>query len=295
MQLLIYCIAYPFLWIIARLPDSIFYTLSDIICFIVYNILGYRKKLVRSNLQLSFPEKTLTEIKTIERKFYHHFCDIFMEMIKTLELSPKEMQKRMIFPNIDVLRPFIEQKQSFIIMCGHYNSYEWLLSLAMYLNCPAYAAYTPISNQYFDQLIKKARMRFNAFLVSRYEITKIINKHRVSGQMCVYGLASDQSPSGSTNNYWRTFMGIHVPVFTGAERIGKQFNIPIVFCDIQKKKRGYYETYFEILTLNPNKLPNYQITDLFTERLEKQIRKQPEFYLWSHNRFKHAKTLTNTN
>lgn len=290
LQYLVYIFAYPFLWCISRLPDRLFYGLSDIICWVIYDIFGYRKKIVRSNLQLSFPEKTESEIKIIEQKFYHHFCDTFLEMLKTLSFSKEEMQKRMIFPNKEVLQSFVDKKQSFILMCGHYNSYEWLLSLALHLNCPSYAIYTPITNVYFDRLIKRVRARFNAFLVSRYEINSIINKHKSSGEMCVYGLASDQSPAPTNKQYWRTFMGVYVPVFTGAERISKQFGIPVVYCNIQKIKRGYYQTHFEVITLTPNEVPDYEITDKFTELLENQIRINPENYLWSHNRFKYRKS-----
>lgn len=255
----------------------------------MYDILGYRKKVVRNNLQLSFPEKSLSEIIAIEKKFYHHFCDTFLEMIKTIHISEKEMQKRMIFKNLSILEEFYSKKQSFILMCGHYNSYEWLLSLALHLNCPAYAIYTPLTNPYFDRLIKETRAKFNAFLVSRYEIQSVINKNRNSGEMCVYGLASDQSPRNGKKQYWRTFMGVYVPVLTGAERISKQFGMPVVYCKIEKVKRGYYTTEFEVITDNPNAMPDYEITDIFTELLEKQIREKPEFYLWSHNRFKYKK------
>lgn len=288
-RFLIYCLAYPFLWVISRLPYKLFYALSDAICFLMYDILGYRKKVVRNNLQLSFPEKSLSEIIAIEKKFYHHFCDTFLEMIKTIHISEKEMQKRMIFKNLSILEEFYSKKQSFILMCGHYNSYEWLLSLALHLNCPAYAIYTPLTNPYFDRLIKETRAKFNAFLVSRYEIQSVINKNRNSGEMCVYGLASDQSPRNGKKQYWRTFMGVYVPVLTGAERISKQFGMPVVYCKIEKVKRGYYTTEFEVITDNPNAMPDYEITDIFTELLERQIREKPEFYLWSHNRFKYKK------
>ena len=289
MQFVVFILTYPFLWLISLLPDAIFYALSDIICFFIYNILGYRKKIVRQNLMLAFPDKSLSEIKKIEQKFYHHFCDTFLEMLKTINFSNKEMQKRMTYSNKEILKKFEEKKQSFIIMCGHYNSYEWLLSLASQIPHKSYALYTPISNKYFDNFIQKIRQKFNSFLISRYKATEIIHKQQKNNELCAYGLASDQSPSNSPKHYWRTFMNVYVPVFTGAERLAKQFNIPVVFCDIQKKKRGYYETTFIILTETPIEVPDYQITDTFTELLEKQIKTKPEFYLWSHNRFKHRK------
>ena len=289
MNLLIYIIAYPSVWGISRLPFWLLYGVSDFFYFILYTLLKYRVKVVRKNLHTAFPFKTEAELRTIERKFYHHFCDTFLEMLKTINFSNKEMQKRMTYSNKEILKKFEEKKQSFIIMCGHYNSYEWLLSLASQIPHKSYALYTPISNKYFDNFIQKIRQKFNSFLISRYKATEIIHKQQKNNELCAYGLASDQSPSNSPKHYWRTFMNVYVPVFTGAERLAKQFNIPVVFCDIQKKKRGYYETTFIILTETPIEVPDYQITDTFTELLEKQIKTKPEFYLWSHNRFKHRK------
>lgn len=289
MQLLVFIISYPFLWGISRLPNWALYGLSDVVYLLIYKIIGYRKHVVRCNLTLSFPEKSLEEIKQIERKFYHHFCDIFLEMLKTMSFSQKEMQRRMVFPNKELLDRFYKNKQSFIIMCGHYNSYEWLLSLAAHIPHTSYALYTPITNKYFDRFIHKIRGKFHSYLLSRYKAIEEIRKQQHNQELCAYGLASDQSPSSSPKGYWRTFMGVTVPVFTGAERIAKQFNIPVVFCDIQKIKRGYYEATFVLISEYPAQTAEHQITDTFTELLEEQIRKKPEYYLWTHNRFKHSK------
>ena len=290
MQLLVFILIYPFLWVISRLPNRPLYGLSDGLYFIIYRVIGYRRKIVRNNLLLSFPEKTFAEIKKIEKEFYHHFCDIFLEMLKTMAFSQKEMQQRMVFPNKELLNIFFQKRQSFIIMCGHYNSYEWLLSLASQIPHTSYALYTPITNRYFDQFIRNLREKFHSYLISRYRAIEEIRKQQHRGELCAYGLASDQSPSDSPKGYWRSFMGITVPVFTGAERIAKQFNLPVVFCDIQKVKRGYYEATFTIISQEPSLTAKYEITDTFTNMLEAQIRKAPQYYLWTHNRFKHAKT-----
>lgn len=289
-KFIIFLISFPIIWTISVLPDFLFYRLSDLLYFLMYRIFGYRKKMVRQNLRWAFPEKSEKERKTIERKFYKHFCDILLETTKTITISKKEISKKMQFPNIEVLEQFTQKQQSFIIMCGHYNSYEWLLSVAQHINIPSYAVYTPITNPYFDRMIKKARSRFNAFLISRYEINSLIIQNK--NKTIAYGFASDQSPSNTPKQYRRNFLGIKVPVFTGAERIAKQFDFPVIFCDIQKEKRGHYKAYFQVITEKPTELPNYQITDIFTELLENQIQKAPEFYFWTHNRFKYRDTLT---
>lgn len=289
MQRIVYLIAYPFLWGVSRLPDWALYQLSDLMYVLIYKVLGYRKKVVSLNLRLCFPEKTEQERLQIQKKFYHHFCDLMLETIKTMGLSRKQMQQKMTFTNKEILQPLIEQKQSFILMCGHYNNYEWLLSLAQEVNCPCFVVYTPITNKYFDRLIKRIRSRFNGFLISRYQTTFTIKNQQQKQQLSIYGLASDQSPYDTPKQYRRSFMGIEVPVFTGAERIAKQFHLPVIFCDIQKLKRGYYQTTFTPITQNPNQLSDYQITDTFTQLLEAQIRRAPEFYFWTHNRFKYRR------
>lgn len=287
MQLLVFILVFPILWLISCLPHRLFYAFSDFVCFLVYRVVGYRRRLVRSNLMTSFPEKSLQEIIKIEKEFYQHFCDIMLEMLKTFQFSEEEMKKRMVFTNLEVLNPFFQDKKSFIIMCGHYASYEWLLSLALYLPCQAYAVYTPISNRYFDRLIQKSRSRFKSFLVSRYKIQDKLKEYLLKDSVIALGLASDQSPSNSKKQYFRDFLGVKVPVFTGAERIAKQFDLPVIFAEIERVKRGYYQTEFKIITQNPLQESSYKITDIFTELLENQIRKNPKHYLWTHNRFKH--------
>lgn len=287
MQLLVFILVFPVLWLISCLPHRLFYAFSDFVCFLVYRVFGYRRRLVRSNLMTSFPEKSLQEIIKIEKDFYQHFCDMMLEMLKTFQFSEEEMKKRMVFTNLEALNPFFQNKKSFIVMCGHYASYEWLLSLALYLPCEGYAVYTPISNRYFDRLIKKSRSRFKGFLISRYKIQDKLKEYLSKDNIIALGLASDQSPSNSKKQYFREFLGVKVPVFTGAERIAKQFDLPVIFAEIERVKRGYYQTEFKIITQNPLQESSYKITDIFTELLENQIRKNPKHYLWTHNRFKH--------
>jgi KDO2-lipid IV(A) lauroyltransferase len=287
MQFLIYILIYPVLWGISLLPFSVFYKFSDAVCFLVYRVIGYRKKVVRNNLMLSFPEKSKNEIVEIEGKFYSHMCDLFLEMIKSLTISKKEIQKRFRFVNLDVIRHYEKENKNVILVCGHYASYEWMLSLGYFIKHKGFAIYTPLANKYFDRLVKKIRMRHDAFLLSRYNAVSEIKKHKEEGVLAMYGFASDQSPSAKRARYWRPFMGVTVPVFTGAEFIAKETDCTVIFLDIQKVKRGYYETTFKVIADNPQDYPDYEITDIFTDMLEAQIKAKPEFYLWTHKRFKH--------
>ena len=285
MNLLIYIIAYPIIWGISRLPFCLLYRVSDFFYFILYTLLKYRVKVVRKNLHTAFPFKTEAELRTIERKFYHHFCDILLEMVKSYGMSEKEMKKRMVYPNLEVLKKYEEEERNILIMCSHYASYEWLLSLAYFLEHKSYALYTPLSNKYFDRLLQKIRMKHHSYLLPRYTAHREMKKHKDAHGVYCYGFASDQIPNNK-KNYRRPFLGLNVPVFTGAERLGKALDTVIVFAKIEKVKRGYYQTTFEVFAENPTEYVDFQITDMFFERINRQIYDKPEFYLWTHNRFK---------
>lgn len=285
MDLLVYILAYPFIWMLSKLPFRMLYMISDFVYFFIYKLLKFRVKVVRKNLDIAFPFKTETEKLAIEKKFYRHFCDIFLEMVKSYGMTEKQMKERMTYTNLEVIKDSEIKNRSIILMCGHYASYEWLLSLAYNLEHKPYALYSPLSNKYFDRFIQKVRMKHKSYLLSRYKASVEMKKHKDDGLVCCYGFAADQAPN-SAKSYRRPFLGLRVPVFTGAERMGKQLDAVMCFANIQKIKRGYYQTTFEILSENPSEVSDYQITDMFFERLNRQIYDQPEYYLWTHNRFK---------
>ncbi|MDC1216748.1 MAG: lysophospholipid acyltransferase family protein [Flavobacteriales bacterium] len=290
MNAFIFYLTFPLLFLISRLPFPIFYKLSDLICFLLYRVFGYRKKVVRSNLKLSFPEYSRKELSLIEGRFYSHLCDLFLEIIKSMGMSKKEMIKRFHVKNIEVLTQFEEKNRSVFLMCGHYSSWEWMMSLGYHMNHKGYGIYTPIRNPYFDNLIRKIRSRHDAYMISQRTAAFNIKRMEDSNQRGVFGFASDQSPRAKPQNYWRSFMGVEVPVYTGAERLARELNIPIVFAKINRVKRGFYEVEFKLLTDSPKKLMSNVITDTFTEWLEEQIRKDPSQYFWTHKRFKYAKS-----
>lgn len=285
MDYIIYLVAYPIIWLLSVLPFRLLYCVSDVLYFVMYVLLKYRVKVVRKNLHTAFPFKTTEELRGIERKFYHHFCDTLLEMVKSYKMSEQEMKRRMVFTNIEVLRKYEDEERNILFMCSHYASYEWLLSLAYYLKHKSYALYTPLSNKYFDKFLQKIRTKHHSYLLSRYTAHKEMKRHKDEQGVYCYGFASDQVPNNK-KNYKRPFLGLRVPVFTGAERLGKALNTVIVFAKIEKVKRGYYQTTFEVLAENPQEFVDYQITDMFFERVNRQIYDEPAYYLWTHNRFK---------
>jgi Kdo2-lipid IVA lauroyltransferase/acyltransferase len=289
MQLLIYIIIYPLLWLVSLLPFRVLYILSDCVCFFIYTIFGYRKKIVRDNLALALPLFSEKERLIIEKKFFHHFCDIFLEMIKTMTISESEIIKRYSFSNLEVLKEFEAKQKSIILMCGHYASYEWAISINKYCSFKGYGIYKKVSNKYFDQLAKDIRSRFKATLITTRETKSLIEENHKNSVLGVFGFASDQSPQINPKNYWAKFMGIEVPVYIGAEELSKKYDMNILFLKTKKVKRGFYETSFEVLTDNPKQTLEFEITNKFLKLIENQIQEAPEFYLWSHNRWKHRK------
>ena len=291
MQLLIYILVYPFLWILSILPTMVLYRFSNFLFFIVYYLFKYRKKVVRENLRLCFPKKSLHEIKTIEKKFFRHLCDMFVESIKSISISEAEMRERYKFTNIEEVNKIEAANKSILLMCAHYGSWEWIFIIQKYVNTDGYAIYKKIENKYFDQLIRKIRAKYNTNLITNKETFNSMREHKRLGKKGIYGFLSDQSPKLKSAYYWREFMNIKVPVHTGAEKLAKELDLAIVFFKTKKVKRGYYETTFKTVTLNPNEFENYQITDLFINYLEDMIKEEPSHYLWTHKRWKHRNNV----
>lgn len=289
MQFLVYLLVYPILWLISILPFRLLYVFSDFVYFIIYYIIGYRKKTVRENLALALPHLSEKERLVIEKKSFQHLTDMFLEMIKTLTISEKEIRKRYVFKNLELYKELEKEQKSVALMCAHYASYEWVISLNYYINYKGIGIYKKIRNPYFDKLVRNIRSRFGADLITTKETIPTILKNNKDKKLSIYGFASDQSPKVDSAYHWCEFMNIEVPVHTGAEMLAKRYDMNVVFLKTKKLKRGYYEANFEILSKNPKAIPNYEITDEFFKRVEKQIYEAPEFYLWTHKRFKHRK------
>ncbi|SEG45039.1 lysophospholipid acyltransferase family protein [Flavobacterium urumqiense] len=289
MQFLIFILAYPFLWIISILPFPIFYLLSDIVYFIVYYIIGYRKKTVRANLALALPHLNDKERLVIEKKSYHHLCDMFMEMIKTMTISSEEMNKRFIITNLAVIKEYEKKGKSIILIASHYASWEWLITLNQKLSFQGVGVYKKLANKYFDKLVRDIRSKYNTELVPTYKTIPLIAHNQKNGIHCVYGLASDQSPKLDRIFHWDSFMGVEVPVHTGPEMLAKKYDLTVVFAKVKKVKRGYYELTIIPLSDNPKSVPDFGITHNFIKEVEKQIYEAPEYYFWTHKRWKHRK------
>ncbi len=291
MKYFFYLILSPLIFFFSKLPFKILYLFSDFIYFMVYHVFSYRKKVVRENLNLAFPDKSEDEKKQIEKKFYKHFTDLLVEMLKAYSMSLKTMNRRMKYKNIELLNQFAEQGRDVILVGGHYGNWEWLFSLAPSIHSTSVATYSQIRNKYFEKFMLENRKRFGGELVVNRRLTRFLEKMTKQNKKFVLGLLADQSPQIHKSRYWRTFFNRLVPVHVGPEELAKKYDAVVVFLQISKIKRGFYEVEFVGITDTPNNLPNYEITDRFIELLENQIRKKPEYYLWTHKRFKHLNKL----
>ena len=288
MQGLVFWLVYPILWLISILPFRLFYIVSDLIFVLVYHIIGYRRKTVRKNLELVFPEKSKKEIKNIQRKFYSHMCDMFLEMIKSISISEKELKRRFTFTNVEYLRELEKMDKSIVLMCGHYASYEWMNALQLYdLKFRSFGIYKKIKNKYFDDLVKSIRGRFDGTLITTYKATETIRYNQEQGILGNYAMIADQSPKKSRAKHWIHFMGIRVPVFEGSERLARNLDMNVIYLHVEKVGRGYYKATLKPISTDAPNEPKHYITEKFIELLEKQIRNKPEYYLWTHKRWKH--------
>lgn len=287
MQLLAFWVLYPLLWCISILPFRLLYLLSDLTCFCVYRLFGYRKKAVRKNLRIALPHLSEQERRVVERKFYAHMCDMFLEMIKTLTISPKEMDRRFRFTNIERIHEYERSGKSLILMCAHYASWEWLIAIAPHTRYHTAAIYKRIANKHFDKLVRDIRARLDTELIEAKASIEVIHEHKEKGIKAVYGFIADQSPQLTKARYWEQFMGHEVPVHTGAEMLAKKLDLNVAYCRVTKVKRGFYQATIVPLADDVQQVPNYEITSKYLREVEAQILEAPEFYFWTHKRWKH--------
>ena len=277
----------PLLIFISWLPFRLLYFISDLFYYILYYGIKYRRKIVRKNLELSKVAKSTKDLIRIEKNFYRHLTDVFFEMFKFYSISPEEMKKRFYIENPEIFYQLEKKNKSVMFMTSHYGGFEWFLSINYHVPQLPFAVYTPLSNKSLESLIKKFRLRHGSKLISRYEAGSYIKKQIKENKLFLYGMAADQSAQIRSITYWKEFLGVKVPVFTGSERIAKQHDIPVVFGKVVKIKRGHYKVVVDLISEFPNEYKDYQITDIYIKKLEKQIREIPEYYYWTHNRFKH--------
>jgi KDO2-lipid IV(A) lauroyltransferase len=287
MQFILFAITYPIIWILSRLPMRILYMKSDFFYFLIYYVFRYRKQVVLDNLKLAFPEKPEVELLRIRKKFFKHLMDLMVESVKAFSISEKEILKRYTYSNPELVNKYAAEGRSIALMGAHQSNWEWSISLPKVLNIDMYGAYTKLNNTYYEKVVRDSREKFGVIGYKTSEMVRGMQKRFSAKQQGAYILLSDQSPQLHKTYYWRAFFDIKVPIHTGAEMLSKRFDLVVINYVTKRVKRGYYTTEFQLITDTPKEFKDYQITDLYTELTEKNILEQPEYYLWSHKRFKH--------
>lgn len=286
---LIYWLVYSGMWLFSALPFRVLYVLSDFNYLLMYHVWRYRRKVVRENLEKSFPEKTEAERLQIERKFYRYLSDYMLEDLKLLHMSAEDLCQRMIYKNTEQYLELTEKYGGIIVMIPHYANYEWLIGMGSVMkpgDVPV-QVYKPLKDKYLNELFKQIRSRFGGYNIPKHSTAREIIKLKREGKNMVVGLITDQWPSG--DRYWTTFMGQETAFLNGAERIAKMMNFPVFYCELTKTRRGYCEAEFKLMTEAPKETVEGEITDMFAHELEQTIRREPAYWLWSHKRWKFTK------
>ena len=279
---------YLFIYPITRLPFRVIYLLSDGLFFLIYYLLPYRKGVVLQNLRNSFPEKSEREVKEISKKFYRHFCDLILESFKMFAVSKEEVAERFSFPPSEIQEKFFREQKSIIMAGGHYNNWEaFAVACAIALPFRCVGLYKPLQNKWFDKKIRTSRVRFGLNLWSIKSSSDMFKENQ--GELTAFMFLMDQSPSNPTRCHWMTFLNQDTGVSYGVEKFAREYNQPVIFGRILKRKRGHYYFESELITDDPGSMPPGKIVEELTKRLEKDIIKEPEYWLWSHNRWKHKK------
>lgn len=275
----------------AHLPLKIQYFFSDFIFLIVYYIVRYRRDVVKTNLEKSFPEKTEKERNKIAWKFYRHFCDYIIESVALIGMNANEITKRYKYSNIELVNNLYDRGKGIILAIGHYNNWEWYAGLQLHTKLQIVGIYKPLSNPYFNKLIISLREKFGGHAISITSSLKHMMEYHNQHILTITGFLTDQRPMAKYIEYWTTFLNQETPVLLGVEKIGKKLDYAILYGHTRKLKRGYYTTEFTLLCENPRETKDYEITEMHTRALEKTIREKPEYWLWSHRRWKHNRQL----
>lgn len=282
-------IFYLFAWTLALLPLPVLYLFSDLLFVLLYYFPSYRRDIVIMNLRNSFPEKGEKELRMIERRFYSHLADLFVETISVIHISRKQILKRFRFRNMSLLDRFYNEGRDVAAVCSHYNNWEWLSSMPLQSPFTAMTVYKPLKNKYFDKLMHDLRAKFGVVPAPMQVVLREILKQRKNRKLTVTAFIADQTPTPGDSVYWTTFLNQETGFYTGTEKIAVMLDMPVIFVHIIKVKRGCYEVELSLISEHPKEEAGGVITGRHVRKLEEIIKECPEHWLWSHRRWKYKR------
>lgn len=293
MKEFLYNIIYGIFYLVSKLPYRALYVISDIANLVLYHIVRYRRDIVRRNITSAFPEKSLEECISIERGFYKWFCDYFVETVKLMSVSRQELLSRIEFRGIDKIEECFDRGQTCAGILGHYGNWELLSATGLVIKKHPEAVigliYHPLRSQLFDRLFINMRQSMGGVCVPKKDILRYLVSFRSQNLMNLFGYIADQAPRYRNIHLWLPFLNHDTPVFTGAERIMRKMNNAVFYIDVERPERGKYIYTFKLMTDKPGEMPEFEIAKKFFVMLEQTIRREPRFYLWSHNRWKRTR------
>ncbi|MGM9758594.1 MAG: lysophospholipid acyltransferase family protein [Parabacteroides sp.] len=288
---LLYYLVYGWAKVHAWLPMRWLYLLSDLFYGLIYYVVRYRVKVVRRNLQASFPEKSRQELRQLERAFYHHFADYIVETVKLAHISLEELLQRAWIKNPELVDRLQDEGHPVIVMLmGHYGNWEWFTGSAhRFAQTSVYQIYRPLNNKAFDDLFIRLRTQFGSFGIKKNDTVRDVIRLKQRQERSLVIFIADQTPSRNNLHYWTDFLHQDTPFLTGAERIARKLDLPVLFLDVQQKLRGYYTVEFHLLTEHAKETPENWITEEYARRMEQSILRAPENWLWTHKRWKYTR------
>lgn len=281
--------------ILSFLPLRVLYLLADLTYVVLYKIVGYRKMVVRENLKKSFPFKNDDEIHKIEKQYYRHLADLLAEGIYNLRASEKKIVKHYRIVNRELADKYYEEGKSIILMSAHYNNWEYMItSLEMQLRHHAIGVGKELKNKSFGLRLDQKRTRFGTEIVTSENVREVMQYYNRYKVPVAYMMLCDQSPNNPKRCYWTKFLGQETAFIYGPEKFARKYNFPVLYYTVKKVKRGYYEVILSELCPEPMNVDQYSIMESYIYRLEKDIKLAPQYWLWSHKRWKYTQTKSHS-
>ncbi len=288
-----YKLFYALCWLLSLLPLRCLYVFSDLLYLITCYVVRYRRKVVMENLRNSFPEKTNEEQWQIARKFYRFMCDLFIETLKVIHIDTPQMHRRIHYSDPAIFDDLYQKGKQILFVTGHYGNWEWLATLEHTVPYHHATLYQPLNNKYFDKFFYDLRTKYGTDAIPSASAIRAINQYQQEKRLTTLCFLSDQSPAKGMINYWTTFLNQETPIYQGIEKLAKRYNTAVIYYEVRRVKRGYYEVDTTLIAENAAETKDLEITNRHVALLEQTIRRNPQYWLWSHRRWKHKREETN--
>ena len=288
MNYLLYIFTYSLIWLLNLMPEWILFRISDVFYMLLYHVVGYRRKVVFDNLRMAFPEYEKKQIRHTARKFYRHFADLMLESAICHFYSETKAFSRISYRNTELLDRLYARGKMVMAVTAHYGNWEYMNNLELVSDYPVIGIYKPLKIRQFDNMIKRNRTRYGSSVTPMEKIARVLIKRKQENNPALTINLADQRPLFRQIQYWTKFMGLDTPLYLGTEKLARKLDAAVVFLKVRKVKRGRYEVEIELISEDPNSLEPFELTNRHVRILEELIREEPQYWLWSHRRWKHS-------